>query len=303
MRIVITGSTGMLGRALRERLGSAHTLIGVARHVTADPTTARHLACDLSDPASAALISAERPDAIIHAAAMSNVDECERHPDDARRGNADAAATAATAAAQSGAYLVAISTDYVFDGEQGRPYTEEDAPHPMSAYGRSKQEGEARVRRLARRWVILRTSTLYGPGRAAFVDGIAERAARGETIPAFQDQTTSPTYTRDLADAIARLLERLNVTTPSAEPAGVFHVTNQGSCTREEFARYVLSVLGYPTTLIQPVAMRSAALPAPRPRLSAMDNRRWHQEFGWQLRPWPEAVRDYLTWKRQHSTR
>ncbi len=300
MRIVITGSTGMLGRALLERLAIAHTLVGVARHIPREsPPQVRHLVCDLAQPQTAVMISAERPDVIVHATAMSNVDECERHPADAQRGNTDAAAHAATAAAQCGAHLIAISTDYVFDGEKGSAYTEEDAPHPVSAYGRSKWEAEQRVRQLANRWTILRTSTLYGPGRASFVDSIAARAQRGEAIPAFQDQTTSPTYTRDLADAIAKLVDRVGA---AAEPTGVFHVTNQGWCTREEFARYILSVLGYPPNLVKAVPLREVQLPAPRPRLSALENRRWRQEFGWQLRPWQDAVQDYLTWKQTRST-
>lgn len=293
MKIVITGSTGMLGRALVERLRLSHEVVGVARHAASVGGNPRQVACDLSRPEAADALCALAPAVIVHAAAMSDVDGCERQPEDARRGNVAATERVVESALRSRAYLIAISTDYVFDGTKGAPYTEEDAPHPLSVYGRSKWEGEERVRRLPGRWAILRTSTLFGPGRPGFIDRVAACARRGEPVSAFRDQATSPTYAPDLADAVARLIERMG---GEALPSGLFHLTNAGWCTRLQFAQHVLSVLGYASSLARPAALAEAALPAPRPPMAALDNTRWKETFGWQLRPWQDAVKQHLAW-------
>ena len=230
---------------------------------------------------------------------MSNVDECERQPEAAWSGNVEATATVVEAARRCGAYVVAMSTDYVFDGATDRAYTETDAPHPVSVYGRTKWEAEERVKALPGRWAILRTSTLYGPARPSFIDGIIARAARGEAITAFHDQTTSPTYAVDLAGAIAGLIDRLQA--PSV-PAGILHAVNRGWCTRVAFAQYVLSVLGYSPALVTPVALAEQRLPARRPVMAALATQRWSEVFGWALPTWQDAVRRHLAWHQAHST-
>jgi len=292
----------MLGRALIERLTPAHRLVGLSRHPpVVAAASIRHLACDLSRRDAAGILAAETPDAIIHAAAMSDVDGCQREPEAARLGNVEATATVVEAARRSGAYLIAVSTDYVFDGTQGTAYRETDAPHPTSVYGQTKLAAEERVKTLpAGRWAIVRTSTLFGPGRPSFIDGIIARAARGEAVAAFRDQTTSPTYAIDLAGAMAALLDRVNASSP---PSGILHAVNRGWCTRVAFAQHVLSVLGYPPTLVTPVALADQQLPAPRPTMAALATDRWSEVFGWELPTWQDAVKRYLAWHHTHSTR
>ena len=249
--------------------------------------------CDLTDlTATTHLIDAVKPNVVIHTQAWSDVDQCEEHPETARLMNVQTVEHLCRACAASRPLLIAISTDYVFDGAKGRPYTESDEPRPLSRYGKTKLEGE----QLALRYpvgVVVRPSTLFGPGRMNFCQAIVERCQQGQPIEAFADQTTSPTYTEDLAEGLERLMEVMT-TTPLAQLPRIYHLTNAGSCTRVEFARRVAALLGCPDSLVRPIRMQDQRRPAPRPAYSALASEHVGRILGRALRPWHEALSAYV---------
>lgn len=283
MRILVTGAGGILGKALGERLRGAHTLYLWGREEA-----------DLTDEAQVkAAARGIAFDAVVHAAAMTNVDGCESAPDEAMRVNRDATRHVAELARERNATFVYVSTDYVFDGTKRSPYLEEDATAPINAYGRSKLEGERAAAASGARAVIVRTSWLFGPGGKNFVDTIASKLERGESLRVVDDQKGSPTYSRDLAHAIELLLRRGSV--------GTVHATNAGATTWYGLAREIARALGSDAS-IEPVTTAEFPRPAARPRYSVLSGARFRAWTGENLRPWEEAVGHYLASRRSRAT-
>lgn len=254
----------------------------------------RHITCDLTDAErTRAVLLERRPEAVIHAQALSDVDRCEREPELAAAMNVRTVANLVQALRATKSVLIAVSTDYVFDGTKGVPYDESDEPHPVNMYGRSKLDGE-RVALAYDASVVVRPSTLFGPGRMNFCDHIVACVQHGHTIDAFADQVTSPTYTEDLADGIARLLETVARSLVAEWPSRVVHMANAGACSRIEFAQRVVDLLGGPRSLIRAIRMAEQARPAPRPPYSALVSVHVPQLIGQRLRPWDEALQAYL---------
>lgn len=252
-----------------------------------------HLACDLQDAqAVRRALDTARPDVIVHTQALSDVDRCEREPAEAWAMNVTTAEHLCLARDPL-TLLVAVSTDYVFDGTKGRPYDEADAPHPVNVYGRSKLEAERMILAQSNTYVV-RPSTLFGPARMNFCDLIIQRARQGEPIEAFVDQTTSPTYTEDLAEGIERLIEAIRLARAGDLPR-ISHLANAGCCRRVEFAERVLELMGAPRGLIRPIRMAEQRRPAQRPVYSGLTSRHLGTTIGKTLRPWDEALRAYLT--------
>ena len=228
---------------------------------------------------------------MIHTQAMSDVDRCEREPQAARAMNVQATAHLVRALRGTPARLFYVSSDYVFDGAKGAPYDERDAPHPISVYGQSKLEGEVEALRHPAA-VILRPSTLFGSGRMNFCDAIVGAAREGRTIEAFLDQTTSPTYTEDMAAMIRELIQALaGSRTPVTR---VVHITNAGSCTRVAFAHRVLDLLGRSRDLVRPIRMAQQQRPAKRPAYSALTTVALTPLTGRSMRSWDDALHAYL---------
>jgi len=227
-----------------------------------------------------------RPDAIIHAAAFTQVDECERNPELGLKVNALGTRNVAQAAERADAAVVYISSDYVFDGTKATPYLEYDLPRPINQYGLSKLAGEEYVRTLCSRYAIVRTSWLFGRNGGNFVRKVLERAAQGEMLSVVSDQVGSPTYTRDLAEALRMILE--------ARIYGAIHVTNSGSCSWFELARHVVGLAGQPQAAIR--AIRSGDFPTAtrRPANSRLANAVLRLEGLAPLRSWQQAVEDYV---------
>jgi len=276
MRCLITGAGGMLGQALRRALGESHEVVALSRPQL-----------DVTDLAAVREALARwAPDIVIHAAAWTDVDGCQRDPDRAFRVNALGSRNVALGCQAVGAACCYISSDYVFDGTKVEPYTEFDRPNPISVYGVSKLAGERAVRALTPRHWIVRTAWLYGPGGRNFVRTLLARARDGEDLRVVDDQIGSPTYAPDLAQAIARLIR---------EPRyGLWHLTNSQSCTWYDFAAAILENTGQTGVRLEPILSKDLDRPAPRPRNSALRNYCWEQE-GWPpLRRWPDALRDYL---------
>lgn len=276
MKILITGAGGMLGRALRETLSPAHDVAALARGDL-----------DVTDLGlTLATLVRAKPQVVIHAGAWTDVDGCERDPDRAWRVNALGSRNVAVACQEAGAACCYVSTDYVFDGEKADPYTEFDAPNPISCYGASKLAGERYVQTLAPRHWIVRSSWLFGPGGKNFVKTLLAKARAGQELRVVDDQVGSPTYTRDLARVIARLV--------SAPHYGVWHVTNSGSCSWYRFAAAILEAAGLRGVRLEPIGSKDLQRPAPRPRNSVLRNYCWQLE-GWPPpRLWADALREYL---------
>jgi len=189
-----------------------------------------------------------------------------------------------------GAGLVYLSTDYVFDGRKGAPYLETDPVSPLSAYARSKVAGEEAVRAVAPRWAIVRTAWLFGVSGKNFVKTIVEKAGAGGPLRVVDDQVGSPTYARDLAEAIAQLVSR--------GLTGTYHLTNAGSCSWYAFTRAIVEEAGMAHVAVTPMTTTELGRPAPRPAISVLANHAWVAAGLCPLRPWREALSAMLTeWK------
>lgn len=271
MRILLTGAGGQLGWDLQSTLRDH------------DVRAYDHQALDVSDR-EAVMRAAEqvRPDWIINAAAFNDVDGAETAAETAFAINGAGPGYLAEAAARVGASIVHISSDYVFDGTKGAPYTENDNPNPLSVYARSKYEGERRVLKSGASACVLRTAWLYGQHGKNFVKAILAAAARGGPLRVVADQVGSPTATADLAGAIAQLIE--------TRARGLFHVANAGACSRFEFAKAI--VRGAVTVV--PITTVEAARPAARPANSSLASMRWQEAGLSPLRGWRSALEDFL---------
>jgi len=252
----------------------------------------------LDAQATVALIESLQPDLVINAQALSDVDRCQAEPELARALNIETTIHLVRALKQTHALLIHISTDYVFDGTKGTPYTEADEPNPINVYGRSKLEAERLVLGYVRA-VVVRTSTLFGPGRMTFCDRVLSRVKAGQTIEAFVDQVTSPTYTEDLADGIGELSAALWRAQATQWPR-VYHMANMGGCSRVVFAQRVAELLGCSRTLIHPIPMSQHRQPTPRPSCSALTTIHVPQVIGRNLRSWDDALHAYL--RQRHPT-
>ncbi len=254
MRVLVTGAGGQLARDV------CAVLAADAHEVAAFD----HASLAVEDPVSVdAVMDAVRPDAVIHAAALTNVDRCEEEPDLAEAVNAAGTGHVADAATRVGAHLVYVSTDYVFDGRATRPYRETDRTNPLSVYGRTKLAGE---RACGERATIVRTSWVAGEGAPNFVATVLALAGASGPLRFVDDQRASPTYTADLAVALAALAR-------DRRP-GCFHVTNSGDASRYELAREVLAIAGADPDRVEPISTGQLDPPRPavRPAYSVLDN-------------------------------
>ncbi|MHC5210076.1 MAG: dTDP-4-dehydrorhamnose reductase [Planctomycetota bacterium] len=278
MRVLVTGSRGMLGFALRKSVPVAFRLLD------ADLPEV-----DVTDPASVArAMDAARPDAVLNAAAYTDVDGCESHEAEALAVNGAGAGLVAAACAAAGIPLLHVSTDYVFDGLIPPPgeYVEDDATAPLSAYGRTKLAGERAVAASGAEHWIVRTQWLYGLHGKNFVETMLRLAAERDRLVVVDDQIGSPTCTHDLAPILWRILER-------RPPFGIYHASNAGSCSWNGFAAEIFRQTGVSVELD---SMKSSELdrPAPRPARSVLSNARLRAALGEGLGPWQEGLARYL---------
>lgn len=252
MKVLITGAGGQLGHDLQTAFASDQTV--ALTHAQLDVTR---------EPDVVAAVAHHAPDVVVHAAAFTKVDACETDPVTAMTVNAAGTWHVARACELVGAALVYISTDYVFDGTLGRPYTEFDAVSPRSVYGRSKEAGEQLVRQTLPAHYIVRTSWVHGIHGGNFAKTMLRLGRERGAVSVVDDQTGSPTFTADLAPA----LRRLAVT----GRYGTYHLTNTGSCTWFELARAVFDRAGL-TVDLTPTDTATFGAPAPRPSYSVLDN-------------------------------
>lgn len=275
LKVLVTGAKGQLGSELVRMLSPVFEVYGFTRQQLDVTRFSEVREC----------VRQLRPDVVIHAAAYTQVDLAESHPDAAYAVNAYGTRNLAVAAEEAGAAIVYISTDYVFDGTSRRPYREFDPVGPLNVYGKSKCAGEQIVQTLSRRHYIVRTSWLYGPGGPNFVRTMLQLAKTAPELRIVDDQIGSPTYTADLAQFIGELI--------LTGQYGIYHASNQGSCSWHEFAREIFARTELQVT-VTPVRTQDFPRPAPRPSYSVLDHMAIRLNGLSALRPWQEALQDCL---------
>lgn len=228
-----------------------------------------------------------QPQVVMNTAAYTDVDGCESGRETAFAVNAEGARNVALACVATGGRMIHLSTDYVFDGSSQTPYREEDLPNPLNIYGSSKLQGERYIQEILKNFLIVRTEWLYGRHGKNFVDTILRNAERQKELRVVDDQRGSPTFTKDLSFALERLI--------GIEARGTLHVTNSGSCTWFEFARHILQEKGYNHVQVKPISSNELARLARRPAYSVMDCQRYEKLTGRKMRPWEEAIKEYLS--------
>jgi dTDP-4-dehydrorhamnose reductase len=286
MGIALLGSNGQLGQDLQNAL-QERDIAALTREDF-----------DVTDHAGArAILTKIRPDVIINTTAYHRVDDCETQAEITYAVNVLAVLNLIRIANDLAATLVHFSTDYVFDGTSDRPYEESSAALPLSVYGNSKLAGETLVRSLAQQHILIRTCGLYGAAGSRgkggnFVETMLDKARRGDRIGVVDDQTVTPTYTADLAGQVALMLK--------AGSRGLYHVTNEGQCTWHAFARAIFEIEGIRADL-HPVTSAEHGARARRPRYSVLENARLKTAGLNRMRPWRDALADYLERRRLRS--
>ncbi len=274
MKILITGSLGRLGSQLMNRL-QHQTVTGIDLD-----------SVNITDRQSVeSTFERVQPDLVLHCAALTAVDHCAEHPDEALIANGFGTQTIAWACQARDIPLLYVSTNEVFDGQAQREYLEYDRPAPINPYGYSKWVGEQVVRDLVRKHYIVRTSWLFAHGGRNFIHTILNAAQQGKTLRVVTNEISSPTYNDDLADAICQLI--------TTGCYGIYHLINAGTISRYGFARQALDLAGYGEVPIQPITLAEYPRPSRPPEHAVLRNVA-AARLGITLRPWQDAVAAFL---------
>lgn len=275
-KLLVTGAKGQLGQELMRTEDERYEIVGLDR-----------VALDVTDLAQCKQTIAQyAPSAVIHAGAYTAVDQAETEVDEAYRVNALGTRNLAIAAREANVKLCYVSTDYVFDGQGSHPYNEYDNTNPQSVYGKSKRAGELLLQSICPTFFIVRTSWVYGKHGNNFVKTMLKLAQDRDSLKVVSDQIGSPTYTRDLTLFLLNLVE--------TEAYGIYHTTNAGACSWFEFAQAIFEERGIQSTLT-PCTTSEFPRPAPRPAYSVLDHSAIRQNGFSDLRPWREALREFLS--------
>ena len=274
-KLIVFGSNGMLGSAAVEVFSKKFEII--AHDIDS---------VDICDNAAVEkVIALKKPSLILNCAAYTDVDGCEKNRGTAFRVNAEGPRNIAVNSSKYGARVIHISTDYIFDGQKGTPYTETDTPSPISVYGLSKLKGEKNVMAHAKDSLIVRTSWLYGPSGRNFVSTLANLPKNESVLKVVSDQKGKPTYTYDLAEAILNAVEK--------QLKGVVNICNSGECSWYEFAIAIFNLLGRKIS-VNPASSEEYKRPAARPRYSVFSLEKYERETGRRTRHWKEALGEYI---------
>ncbi|NNG11896.1 MAG: dTDP-4-dehydrorhamnose reductase [Halobacteria archaeon] len=278
MRVLVTGGDGQLGtEVVREFTRLGHEILAPLPEEM-----------DFLDPDTlAARATALQADWVVNCAAYTQVDHAESEPGQAFTINRDSAGSLASVAAETGGRMMHISTDFVFDGKQSRPYREDDEPAPLSVYGRSKWEGDKAVLAALPGAIILRTAWVYGVHGNNFVKTMLRLAGEGKPLRVVDDQVGTPTWTADIVQAMVALVE--------ADASGVFHFTNAGETSWCGFARAILAEamqLGFEikTRTVEAIPTSEYPLPATRPQYSVLDTRKIQPYLASPIPPWRDSL-------------
>jgi dTDP-4-dehydrorhamnose reductase len=274
--MLITGANGLLGRELFDFFHKEHEVRA---------TDERE--CDVTSPVECRrAVGGFRPHVVLHCAAYTAVDRAESEEARAIAVNCDGTRNVARECRELGAFLVTFGSDYIFDGNSARPYAEDAAGRPLSAYGRSKWAAEEALRAEMPEHLLIRSQWLYGPHGRNFVFAILDKARRGEPLRVVSDQKGCPTYARDLAAATKRLLD--------AGARGTFHFSNEGEATWYEFAVFLLAHVCPEPVSLTPVPAAELLYPAPRPAYSVLNKEKYRTVTGDTPRRWEDAVTEFL---------
>jgi len=274
MKVLLTGSKGMLGQAFLKKKPEAWALSGVDIE-----------ALDLTKKMEVkVLVHDFQPDLVINCAAYTQVDDCEKEQAKAFAVNGTGVGYLAEAASSVGAKMVHFSTDYVFDGSGG-PYSEEAPQAPINAYGASKQEGERQLTKHLDDYLLIRTQWLYGKGGKNFVSTILRLAENQTTLKVVDDQIGSPTWTEDLAEAVVNLVQK--------KASGAFHLVNQGICSWYQFACRIAEEAGLSAEIIACGAV-DFPRPAKRPARAVLETAKASALLGQSLPSWEVALKRYM---------
>jgi len=266
----------MLGSDLLLKLNMGHEVVGLDKEEI-DIVSASE--CE-------EVIKEIEPEIVINAAAYTNVDGCETAKDECFAVNAEAVKNIAEACRDKNIRIVHFSTDYVFDGTAKQPYKEDHQCNPINTYGASKMAGERYLRSLSENYILIRTAWLYGVNGKNFVQTILEKVKTTKKLTVVDDQTGSPTYTKDLAAAVDLLI------TQNAK--GIFHITNRGNCSWYQFAVKILQEAGIHDIDVTPIKSDQLQRPAKRPAYSVLSMEKFIQTTGKIMQPWQLALQDYL---------
>ena len=274
--VMITGAGGQLGEAMAVQLGARHEIVALRRQEL-----------DLADgPAVFGAVGAICPDVIVNCAAYTNVDEAEREPLAALTANAWAVRALARAASEINATLVHFSTDFVFDGIDEGPYTEDDLPNPRGVYATTKLLGEWFAAEAPVSYVLRVESLFGGPKGKSTIDRILQSILDGTEVRAFADRTVSPSFVEDVVTATMALLEKKS-------PPGLYHCVNSGWTTWAGIARELAAITCRPDAAIREVSVADVRLVPPRPKFAALSNGRL-AALGIDMPTWQSALRRYV---------
>jgi len=286
MKVLLIGANGQLGSDLQRVFRAEGDEVVRATRAEVDVCSEDRVSRVIADAG---------PDVVLNTAAFHKVEECEKNPALAFQVNASAAMNLARACQRSGAILVHFSTDYVFDGQKKSPYEETDLPSPLNVYGVSKVAGEHLISSNANRYLIIRTSGLYGVAGSSgkggnFVENMLKKAVAGEAIRVVNDQVLTPTYTADLAEVTRKLI--------LTGQFGLYHLSSEGRCSWYEFTRGILECAGVEGHL---TAVKTCDFPSPvrRPAYSVLAKTKIHA-MGLSLPPWQDSLSRYLR-ERSHK--
>ncbi len=275
MKVLLLGHKGMLGSDLMAQFRYRHEVVGM----DIDEINITRA----SDCRSA--VADVGPQLVINAAAYTNVDGCETDKETCFAVNAEGVKNIAEACKGKDIPVIHYSTDYVFDGSGSRPYTEDDPCNPINTYGASKLAGEHHLRHITENFIIIRTAWLYGAKGKNFVQAILDRAKSTGKLTVVDDQTGSPTCTRDLAAATELLVDK--------NARGIFHVTNRGNCTWFDFARKILQEARLDQVELLPIKTTDLQRAAKRPAYSVLSGQKFVTVTGKTMQPWQLAFSDY----------
>lgn len=275
MKILIAGSNGMLGHDLIEVLKDNNELI-LTTSKTLDITNEKQVMDFICDV---------KPDLVINSAAYTDVDGCESNQELAYNVNGEGVKNLSLACREVDCPLVHISTDYIFNGKNTRPWVEDDEIGPISIYGKSKLKGEEYIQEILDKFFIVRTAWLYGINGKNFPKTMLELAENHSQITVVYDEVGTPTYTPDLAYGISKLIE--------TDYYGIYHLTNSGNCSWCEFAKYIFEIADVDVEVI-PVTASEFARPAPRPSYSVLENKKWIENGFEPLRNYKDAIKEYI---------
>jgi dTDP-4-dehydrorhamnose reductase len=278
MNILVTGSRGQLGSELQEQQGRHISHTWFFRDLPElDITSTRHVESFCRD---------RNIDAIVNCAAYTAVDRAETDVDTAFMVNRNGASVLASAAKACGAILLHVSTDYVFDGNNCRPYREDDPASPLGVYGQSKWEGEEAIRLIAPSYMIIRTSWLYSIHGQNFIKTMIRLGSERESIGVVFDQAGTPTWAADLAFAIVTILDRHDSSRRYAE---TYHYSNEGVCSWYDVARAVMDAKGLPCR-VHPIESADYPTPTKRPHYSVLNKKKIRETWGLEIPHWQDSL-------------